>query len=240
MFTLIAWAPARRILQPRGRVPARHISGRHARPLAAPLTEVAAATVLVTVRCWSCGPARAPAVRSETPTAPRRSPPASSPTVRLRRCRSLPSPSATRKVRPGGHVPIDGVRERRMCRRVPAHRRTDSRREQPGDRVTGGTLNGTGAFDMCADRTGAGATLVRIVALVGEAQRSRAPIQALADRFGLVRSGRGGRRDSGLVAGSAVAAAGLRPRRRASSSSHVPARSALRRPSRSWSRPGAC
>ena len=50
-----------------------------------------------------------------------------------------------------------------------------------GDRVTGGTLNGNGSFDMRVDRTGAETTLAQVVAMVAEAQRSRAPIQALAD-----------------------------------------------------------
>ena len=54
--------------------------------------------------------------------------------------------------------------------------------KRSGDRVTGGTVNGTGSFDMKVERTGAETTLARIVAMVAEAQRSRAPIQGLADR----------------------------------------------------------
>ena len=50
-----------------------------------------------------------------------------------------------------------------------------------GDSVTGGTLNGTGSFDLRVDRTGAETTLSQVVAMVAEAQRSRAPIQRLAD-----------------------------------------------------------
>jgi Cu+-exporting ATPase len=50
-----------------------------------------------------------------------------------------------------------------------------------GARVTGGTVNGTGAFVMEAQRVGADTLLAQIVRLVGEAQRSRAPIQRLAD-----------------------------------------------------------
>ena len=53
--------------------------------------------------------------------------------------------------------------------------------KEAGDRVTGGTLNGTGSFDMRVDRTGAETTLAQVVAMVADAQRSRAPIQALAD-----------------------------------------------------------
>ena len=52
----------------------------------------------------------------------------------------------------------------------------------PGNRVTGGTLNGTGGFLMRAERVGADTLLAQIVRMVSEAQRSRAPIQRLADR----------------------------------------------------------
>ena len=58
--------------------------------------------------------------------------------------------------------------------------------KRKGDRVTGGTQNTTGSFDMKVDRTGAETTLSRIVALVAEAQRSRAPIQGLADRVSAI------------------------------------------------------
>src|SRR5690606_15787329 len=51
-----------------------------------------------------------------------------------------------------------------------------------GDRVTGGTRNGSGSFDIRVDRTGSETTLSQIVAMVAAAQRSRAPIQSLADR----------------------------------------------------------
>jgi Cu+-exporting ATPase len=51
------------------------------------------------------------------------------------------------------------------------------------DTVTGGTLNGAGSFVMKADQVGAGTVLSQIVAMVATAQRSRAPVQALADRF---------------------------------------------------------
>ena len=50
-----------------------------------------------------------------------------------------------------------------------------------GDEVVGGTVNQTGAFRMRADRVGSETVLAQIVAMVGEAQRSRAPIQRLAD-----------------------------------------------------------
>jgi Cu+-exporting ATPase len=87
------------------------------------------------------------------------------------------------RVRPGDKVPIDGtVTEGRSAvdesmltgEPVPVEK-------VPGDRVTGGTLNGNGSFDMRVDRTGADTTLAQVVAMVADAQRSRAPIQALAD-----------------------------------------------------------
>ena len=55
-------------------------------------------------------------------------------------------------------------------------------RKAVGDSVTGGTLNGEGSFVMRAERVGSETRLSQIVALVGKAQRSRAPIQDLADR----------------------------------------------------------
>ena len=87
------------------------------------------------------------------------------------------------RVRPGDKVPIDGtVIEGRSSvdesmltgEPVPVEK-------VAGDRVTGGTLNGTGSFDMRVDRTGAETTLAQVVEMVAQAQRSRAPIQALAD-----------------------------------------------------------
>src|SRR6202042_3705273 len=52
----------------------------------------------------------------------------------------------------------------------------------PGARVIGGTVNGTGSFVMRAERVGAETTLAQIVKMVSDAQRSRAPVQRLADR----------------------------------------------------------
>ena len=54
--------------------------------------------------------------------------------------------------------------------------------KQPGRQVIGGTLNGRGSFVMRAEKVGAETMLARIVQMVAEAQRSRAPIQRLADR----------------------------------------------------------
>ena len=51
-----------------------------------------------------------------------------------------------------------------------------------GDRVIGGTVNGTGSFVMRAERVGSETMLAQIIRMVAEAQRSRAPIQRLADK----------------------------------------------------------
>jgi len=88
------------------------------------------------------------------------------------------------RVRPGERVPVDGaVLEGRSAvdealvtgEPIPVEK-------EPGSRVTGGTVNGTGGFVMRADRVGADTLLAQIVRMVGEAQRSRAPIQRLADQ----------------------------------------------------------
>jgi P-type Cu+ transporter len=88
------------------------------------------------------------------------------------------------RIRPGEAVPVDGqvlvgagaVDESMVTgESMPAAK-------QAGDRLIGGTLNGGGAMIMRADKIGADTMLARIVAMVAEAQRSRAPIQRLADR----------------------------------------------------------
>ncbi len=86
-------------------------------------------------------------------------------------------------VRPGDKVPVDG--------RVSAgHSSVDEsmisgepipRQVGEGDEVVGGTVNQTGAFRMRAERVGSETVLAQIVAMVGDAQRSRAPIQRLVD-----------------------------------------------------------
>lgn len=88
------------------------------------------------------------------------------------------------RVRPGEKVPLDGVvldgssavDESMMTgEAVPVGK-------EPGDRVTGATVNGTGSFVMQAERVGADTLLQQIVRMVSDAQRSRAPIQRMADR----------------------------------------------------------
>jgi Cu+-exporting ATPase len=92
-------------------------------------------------------------------------------------------PGNVLRVRPGEKVPVDGiVSEGRSSvdesmitgEPVPV-------KKSEGDKVTGGTINGTGSFLMRAERVGADTLLSQIVQMVAEAQRSRAPIQHLAD-----------------------------------------------------------
>jgi Cu+-exporting ATPase len=87
------------------------------------------------------------------------------------------------RVRPGDKVPVDGrvdsgesVIDESMItgESIPVEK-------QPGATVTGGTINRTGSFIMVAEKVGRDTVLAQIVKMVGEAQRSRAPIQRLAD-----------------------------------------------------------
>lgn len=87
------------------------------------------------------------------------------------------------RIRPGERVPVDGtvisgdsaVDESMMSgESVPVEKR-------PGDLLIGATVNGTGTLTMRAERVGSETMLARIVRMVNEAQRSRAPIQRLAD-----------------------------------------------------------
>jgi len=87
------------------------------------------------------------------------------------------------RVRPGEKVPVDGVvlegasavdESMVTGEPIPAEK-------HPGDRVVGATVNGTGSFVMRAEKVGAETLLARIVTMVADAQRSRAPIQRLVD-----------------------------------------------------------
>jgi Cu+-exporting ATPase len=88
------------------------------------------------------------------------------------------------RVRPGEKVPVDGVVEegRGAVEESMLTGEPMPVEKSPGDRVAAGTLNGSGSFVIRAERVGAETMLAQIVALVSEAQRSRAPIQSLADR----------------------------------------------------------
>jgi len=88
------------------------------------------------------------------------------------------------RVLPGAKIPVDG-RVAEGAGHVDESMITGESmpvRKGTGDPVTGGTLNGAGTFLMTAERVGAGTLLARMVRMVAEAQRSRAPIQRLADR----------------------------------------------------------
>jgi Cu+-exporting ATPase len=87
------------------------------------------------------------------------------------------------RVRPGERIPVDGIvlegssavdESMVTGEPIPVEKRA-------GDRVVGATINGTGALVIRAEKVGADTLLARIVAMVAEAQRSRAPIQKLAD-----------------------------------------------------------
>ena len=88
------------------------------------------------------------------------------------------------RVRPGERVPVDGV-IREGASAIDESMVTGEPmpvEKSAGDKVTGGTLNSSGSFIMTAERVGNETTLAQIVKLVSEAQRSRAPMQRLADK----------------------------------------------------------
>ncbi len=93
-------------------------------------------------------------------------------------------PDDALRVRPGEKVPVDGVvtdgassvDESLMTGEPIPVEKSD------GSRVIGGSVNGTGTFVMRADRVGSETLLAQIVRMVSEAQRSRAPVQKLADQ----------------------------------------------------------
>jgi P-type Cu+ transporter len=87
------------------------------------------------------------------------------------------------RVRPGEKIPVDGVVQEGVSvvdesmitgESIPAAK-------NPGQKVAGGTVNGTGSFIMQAEKVGSQTLLAQIVRMVSEAQRTRAPIQRVAD-----------------------------------------------------------
>src|SRR5262252_9525975 len=87
------------------------------------------------------------------------------------------------RVRPGEKIPVDGVviEGRSSVDESMVTGEPIPVEKTEGDKVTGGTINVAGSFVMRAERVGADTLLAQIVRMVGEAQRSRAPIQRLAD-----------------------------------------------------------
>ena len=88
------------------------------------------------------------------------------------------------RVRPGDKIPVDGSVLEGQSNVDESMVTGESMpvQKSSGNRVTGGTVNQNGSFIMKAERIGADTLLARIVHMVGEAQHSRAPIQALADK----------------------------------------------------------
>jgi Cu+-exporting ATPase len=88
------------------------------------------------------------------------------------------------RVRPGEKVPVDGVvvEGRSAVDESMVSGEPIPVEKSAGERVVGATVNGAGGFVMRAEKVGSETLLARIVQMVAEAQRSRAPIQRLADR----------------------------------------------------------
>jgi Cu+-exporting ATPase len=88
------------------------------------------------------------------------------------------------RVRPGERVPVDGVllEGRSNVDESMITGESISVEKSPDSKVIGATINGAGSFVMRAERVGSETLLSQIVQMVGQAQRSRAPIQRLADR----------------------------------------------------------
>ncbi|MEL0105759.1 MAG: copper-translocating P-type ATPase [Rhodospirillaceae bacterium] len=88
------------------------------------------------------------------------------------------------KVLPGDHIPLDGtiLEGRSTIDESMISGESLPVEKKPGETVIGGTMNTTGSFTMRADKIGSETLLAKIVQMVADAQRSRAPIQSLADR----------------------------------------------------------
>ena len=93
-------------------------------------------------------------------------------------------PGDTLRVRPGEKIPVDGIVLEGSSSVDESLVTGESLpvEKSAGARVIAGTVNATGTFLMRADRVGSETMLAQIVRMVGEAQRSRAPVQHLADR----------------------------------------------------------
>jgi Cu+-exporting ATPase len=92
------------------------------------------------------------------------------------------------RVRPGEKVPVDGtvVEGRSAVDESMISGEPIPVEKEPGSKVIGGTINGTGSLLVRADRVGQDTVLAQIVRMVGEAQRSRAPVERLVNRVSRV------------------------------------------------------
>ncbi len=88
------------------------------------------------------------------------------------------------RVRPGEKIPVDGIVVDGQSTVDEAMISGESLpvEKSAGDRVVGGTVNGAGSFLMIAERVGSETVIAQIIQMVSSAQRTRAPIQRLADR----------------------------------------------------------
>jgi Cu+-exporting ATPase len=88
------------------------------------------------------------------------------------------------RVRPGDRIPVDGILEEGISAVDESMITGESMpvEKAPGSKVVGGTVNQVGSFVMRAEKLGSETLLAQIVRMVAEAQRSRAPIQSLADK----------------------------------------------------------
>jgi Cu+-exporting ATPase len=137
-------------------------------------------------RCWNCARGTARAAPSDSSRASHRT--ARIVAAALRKKRKTPLESVQRgdrlRVRPGEKVPVDVVVDGAAAvdesmvtgESIPADK-------APGDRVIGATLCVNGTLTLRAERVGSDTLLAQIVRMVSEAQRTRAPIQRLADRI---------------------------------------------------------